>query len=42
VYVELGGLLDQIAVGVTTLSNYDTDQFAGYLNGSVAYHADDG
>ena len=42
VKVVLGGLYDQIAVGVTTDSLYPLDEFAGYKENSIAYHADDG
>ena len=38
----MGGLYDQVAVGVTTNLSYPLDEFAGYKDNSIAYHADDG
>lgn len=38
----MGGLYDQIAIGVTTNKIYSLNDFIGYKSNSVAYHADDG
>lgn len=42
VKILIGGLYDQIAVGVTDDSNYPQNEFAGYKHNSIAFHADDG
>jgi len=42
VEVILGGTYDQIAVGLTTDSEYPLDEFAGYKEISIAFHGDDG
>jgi SPRY domain. len=38
----LGGFYDQIAVGFAISNQYPTEEFAGYLEGSIAFHGDDG
>lgn len=40
--IIMGGYFDQIAIGLTTVQNYPTNEFAGYLGNSVGYHGDDG
>lgn len=42
VEILMGGYYDQIAIGVTNISNYTINEFAGYSNDSVGYHGDDG
>ena len=42
VKVLIGGLYDQIAVGITNNKDYPLNEFAGYKNNSIAFHADDG
>jgi len=42
VEVKLGGFYDQIAIGFATSPLYPREEFAGYLEGSIAYHGDDG
>ena len=42
VEIKLGGFYDQNAVGFTTFHMYPKDEFAGYLENSIAYHGDDG
>jgi hypothetical protein len=42
VEIKLGGFYDQIAVGFSTSNNYPKDEFAGYLDGSISFHGDDG
>ena len=38
----MGGFYDQIAVGFAISNQYPTEEFAGYLEGSIAFHGDDG
>ena len=38
----MGGYYDQIAIGVTSIIIYQSNEFAGYLPDSVGYHGDDG
>jgi hypothetical protein len=42
VEIKLGGFYDQNAIGFTTNHAYPKDEFAGYLEDSIAYHGDDG
>ena len=42
VTVAMGGVYDQIAVGVTNNEEYPLQEFAGYKEDSLAYHADEG
>ena len=42
VKVLIGGLYDQIAIGLTNNPAYPLQEFAGYKPHSLAYHADDG
>ena len=42
VEIKLGGFYDQNAIGWTTNHQYPKDEFAGYLEDSIAYHGDDG
>lgn len=40
--MTIGGLYDQVAVGLTNNQSYSLSDFAGYKDNSIAYHADDG
>jgi hypothetical protein len=42
VEIIMGGYYDQIAIGVTSIPIYQSNEFAGYLQDSVGYHGDDG